>query len=80
MKGILAKKEIMNDEARLYIKKPMPIKAMQIDQTFWVESLEGNRQGKEGDYLIQDINGELRICDKKYFEENYELLHQGYGY
>mgnify|MGYP001615614701 FL=1 len=58
--------------SRLFVKKPIPIQAAAIPQTFWVASLEGNHQGKEGDYLVRGIRGELYICDKQIFEESYE--------
>ena len=74
MKGIEATKEIMRNKARLYQKKPLSIRAMKIDQTFWVRTLEGNFQAKEGDYLIEGIKGELYACDKEIFEESYELV------
>ncbi len=61
---------------RLYVKKPIPIQARQIDQTFWVASLEGNHQGKEGDYLIRGIKGELYICDREIFEQSYDLFNK----
>ena len=73
MKGIEATKEMMNGVARFYVKKPIQLRALQIDQTFWVASLEGNHQGKEGDYLIEGVKGELYICDKEIFEQSYEL-------
>ena len=66
---IKANEEMMKNKARLYVKKPIPIFAMPIDQTFWVETLEGNHQGKEGDYLIKGIKGELYICDKEIFDK-----------
>jgi hypothetical protein len=55
-----------------YVKKPIPVRAIQIPYVFWVESLEGNHQGKENDYLIQGVKGEIYICDKDIFEETYE--------
>ena len=73
MKGIQATERMLKG-ARLYMKKPMPIQAASIPQTFWVASLEGNHQGKEGDYLIKGIKGELYICDRSIFESSYELL------
>ena len=57
----------------LYVKKPFPIQAQQINETFWVRSLEGNHQGHEGDYLLRGIKGELYICAKDIFEETYTL-------
>ena len=74
MKGIEIKKETLSGKARLYVKKPIPIFAMQVKQIFWVKSLEGNFQAKEGDYVIIGIKGELYSCDKEIFEESYELL------
>ena len=57
-----------------YMKKPIPITAIQIECTFEVKTLEGLMKGKKGDYLIEGIKGELYICDKKIFEESYNLL------
>ena len=73
MNGIKADESYLKG-ARLYVKKPIPIQAIPINQTFWVESLEGNHQGKEGDYLVRGVIGELYICDKEIFERSYELL------
>ncbi len=74
MKGIKVDCTVMSGVARLWVKRPIPIQAMQITETFWVESLEGNHQGKEGDYLLRGIQGELYICDREIFEETYTLL------
>ena len=65
--------ELVLKGAKLYAKKPIPIQAKQINETFWVMSLEGNYQGKEGDYLVRGIKGELYICDKDIFEQSYSL-------
>jgi len=37
-----------------------------------VRSLEGDVTGQEGDYIIQGIEGEFYICNKKIFERTYE--------
>lgn len=63
--------ELFLENSSNYIKKSTPIKAKQINQLFWVESLEGNHQGKSGDYLICGVMGELYICDKEIFEKTY---------
>ena len=76
MKGIKVDKNwLEKGQARLYVKKPLPIMARQINQTFWVEALEGKMQGKEGDYLISGIQGELYLCDREIFEESYKLIY-----
>lgn len=57
-----------------YVKKPIPIHAIQIFEEFEVESLEGNyAKGKSGDYLIKGVVGENYICDKTVFELTYEV-------
>lgn len=74
MNGIKVDKSFLDKgQAKLYRKKPLDILARQINQTFWVETLEANFQAKEGDYLIQGIKGELYACDKDIFEQSYEL-------
>lgn len=54
-----------------YVKKPIPVKATQIDIPFKVETMEGILEGKAGDYLVEGIEGELYPCDKEVFENTY---------
>ncbi len=72
MNGTKVTAIIFKTDGDRYIKKPVIIRAISIPYEFWVESLEGNHQGKAGDYLIQGVRGELYICDKSIFEETYE--------
>lgn len=54
-------------------KKPVTVHAIQIDEPFRVNSLEGDyKQGKPGDYLIKGVDGECYICDKEIFEKTYD--------
>jgi hypothetical protein len=55
-------------------KKPIMIYCKRISQPFRVESLEGDMQGKAGDYLMKGVDGELYICDKKIFEKSYDII------
>ena len=56
-------------------KKPITIKAIEMDQSFAVETLEGtNYEGKAGDYLLEGIAGEVYICKKKIFEDSYKKV------
>lgn len=57
--------------SKKYIKKQIPVRAVQISHSFSVETLEGTMTGKAGDYLVEGIRGELYICDKEIFEESY---------
>ena len=56
-------------------KRPVVVKAIQINEPFRVNSLEGDyKQGKAGDYLIKGIDGENYICDKAIFEKTYDFI------
>jgi hypothetical protein len=65
---------IVTGKAEEHIKKPIPVYAVQIDEPFEVETLEGTMRAKKGDYLIQGVRGELYPCDKEIFEQTYELV------
>ena len=54
-----------------YIKKPIPIHAIQIFEDFEVETLEGIMKGHKFDYLITGIKGEKYPCDRDIFESSY---------
>jgi len=57
------------------VKRPMIVHAIQVDESFRVDSLEGDyAQGKPGDYLMRGIKGELYICDKEIFEQSYDFI------
>ena len=55
-----------------YVKKPIPIQAIQIFEEFEVETLEGTMRGKPGDWLLRGIRGELYPCADDIFRESYE--------
>lgn len=56
-------------------KRPIVIQALQMNQEFRVNSLEGNyKQGKSGDYLMRGVDGELYICDREIFEKTYDWV------
>ena len=57
-----------------YKKKPVIIKAIQMDCDFEVATLEGNYKGKKGDYLLEGVKGEVYPCRKDIFEETYNKL------
>ena len=62
----------MPSTAQEYVKRPIPIKAIQVNELFRVQTLEGVMHGESGDYLIQGLRGELYPCAKDIFEESYE--------
>lgn len=56
------------------IKKPIAIKCIQIQEPFLVETLEGKMKGKEGDWLMVGVNGEMYPCDQGIFDKTYNLI------
>ncbi len=62
----------MPKEAKKYKKKPIAIRAMQVNESFNVKTLEGTFFGKAGDYLMEGVKGELYCCDREIFLETYE--------
>lgn len=57
------------------MKRPIVVHAIQINEEFRVNTLEGNyKQGKPGDYLMKGIDGELYICDREIFLRTYDWV------
>jgi hypothetical protein len=52
-------------------KKPIVIEAVQMDDTFTVDTLEGQMVGQAGDWLITGINGEKYPCKDEIFRKTY---------
>ncbi|WP_207492967.1 hypothetical protein [Aridibaculum aurantiacum] len=61
-------------EFQYAVKKPIPIRCIQINEPFKVETMEGPYMGKAGDYLMVGVKGEMYPCDKEVFEETYEFV------
>ena len=55
-------------------KKPIIVHAKQMTEPFKVNTLEGNKDGKTGDYLMRGIKGELYPCEKEIFELTYDWV------
>lgn len=62
----------MPSNARTYVKKPIPIKAWQLEDSIELKTLEGKIRGCKGDYLVTGIHGEKYIVKQNIFEETYE--------
>ncbi len=56
------------------VKKPIPVRCVQIPERFTVETMEGILEGKAGDYLMIGIKGEMYPCDKAIFDETYDVI------
>ena len=57
-------------------KKPQIMQAKQMFEAFTIETLEHQDapyKGKKGDYIMISQSGEMYVCDKDYFEKNYEV-------
>lgn len=54
-----------------FMKKPIPIEAVQQTAPFKTQTLEGELEGKAGDYLVTGVNGEQYPVDREIFEKTY---------
>ncbi|MDN3723478.1 PGDYG domain-containing protein [Aequorivita sp. SDUM287046] len=66
--------ETPNLDYKIALKKPIPIKCIQIDEPFEVESMEGTMKGKAGDWLMIGVNGEKYVCDAAIFQKTYRII------
>jgi len=66
--------QIPNLDFKQAIKKPIPVRCIQMQEAFRVETLEGIVEGKAGDYLMVGVKGEMYPCAKEIFEETYDIL------
>ncbi len=57
-------------------RKKTTIKAIQMNQPFRVNTLDGCFHGKAGDWLAEDVKGERYIIDNDVFEKFYELVEE----
>lgn len=57
-----------------YRKKPLVIKAVQINKHCVIHTFEGTMKAAPGDYIIQGVHGELYPCKPDIFEETYEKV------
>lgn len=53
-------------------KLPIIVGAIQMQEDFEIDTLEGTHQGKAGDYLLKGVRGELYPVKKDIFDETYE--------
>jgi len=52
-------------------QKTAQARALQIDESFVVESREGPMAGDPGDYLMEGVAGELYVCAEAVFDKTY---------
>ncbi len=71
---LVFKKNVIPDlEFKEAVKKPIPIRCVQINEAFAVETMEGTLEGKPGDWLMVGIHGEMYPIDQEIFQKTYDL-------
>ena len=55
-------------------RKTATVFAVQMDDEFTVETLEGVHEGHAGDYLCKGVEGEKWPVKREIFERTYELV------
>ena len=66
--------EIPEYQFKQAVKKPIPVRCIQINEPFKVETLEGTLEGKAGDYLMIGVKGEMYPCAQHIFNETYDIV------
>jgi hypothetical protein len=61
-------------EFKTAVKRPIPIRVVQLNEAFIIETMEGKLKGLPGDYLMVGIKGEMYPCRKEIFEESYIMI------
>ena len=56
------------------VKKPIPVRCIQIKETFTVETLEGVMQGKPNDWLMLGEHRDMWVVDENIFRDTYDLV------
>ena len=70
----VTKKDITLESFQFYVKNPVVVRAMKMDDDFKVETLEGTMTGKKGDYLIIGVAGEMYPCRDDIFKKTYSWI------
>jgi len=55
-------------------KKPVLVRALEIDEPFETETLEGVLQGKAGDFLMIGVRGEVYPIAREIFLTTYDVV------
>jgi hypothetical protein len=55
---------------------PVVLKAVQLDEDFQVETMEGWLKGNKSDWLVRGVFGELYPVANKVFKRTYKLLEE----
>ncbi|MBU2527481.1 MAG: PGDYG domain-containing protein [Bacteroidetes bacterium] len=56
------------------VKKPIPVRCVQMHEAFEVETMEGTLRGKKDDWLMIGISGEMYPCDNEIFHKTYDII------
>ena len=74
----MAQPEVFQTHQKVDGLKPCKKKAIayakMIPHPFIVKTMEGDHEGKPGDYLMKGVEGELYVCDQIIFRKSYEFM------
>lgn len=58
------------------VKKPIPVRCIQINEPFEVQTLEGVMKGQAGDWLMVGIHGEMYPISHEIFKKTYDVVEE----
>lgn len=67
----------MPARAKVYARRPYPVRAIKMAVAFEVETSDGNLSGVPGEYLVRDSQGGFHTMSAETFEKTYEEITVG---
>lgn len=65
---------LQGSDWKLVEKKPVRVRALELDQEVSIETREGEVVGEPGDMLLVGVEGEVYPCDPEIFAKTYRVL------
>lgn len=66
--------EYLETKGRYFVKRPIPIKAVQMPNDFIIKTLHGKAHGKKGDYVARTPRGDIYPIAQDIFKESYQPI------
>lgn len=66
--------DFLDSKGKYYVKRPIPIKVVQMPKDFVIKTLHGKAKGKAGDYVARTQRGDIYPIAQDIFDESYKLI------
>lgn len=73
---IVKKLEDVKGQVKVYRKRPVEVRAVELKEKVAIKTREGTLYGKKGEFLIEGIQGEVYPCGRTIFFKTYEEVNK----